>query len=443
LTDFDVRAGDGQWVNYVTTATVSWGSPWTFSPGAIYTSGHQYQVKCYAIDQANNLQPVPDDTPGSRTRTFYYDNTIPVSRVTIPADSSVRSDNLLTISGTCNNDPPPAGQPNAAGMGAGKIQVLISKGNDGLFWDNANKSWIASQIWNDASQVGGGWGSWTLAVSSPTAFDNGVSHVIRSRAIDGALDIATELPYSGNQEFNATLVGSSVTFVFDNIAPNSYIQLPTAADSRVNTLATISGTTSDNVAVRPSGGLEINICENVGSSPYKIWDGGNWVNKADQAAQEETWVPIESFGSYNYSVYTTSTNWWVKISTNSGSDGQTYRIRTRARDKSVNTTTAGIFDVTLSTRTVTYDITAPNSVLTSPAPNSYVNNPVLTTIAGTCSGTWASTAMPGRPARRARRWVRRVCIWPQRTSRNSACCISMGENTKGNGYSRANFPRMP
>jgi hypothetical protein len=216
----------GSWVNYSTWSQVAYAGSgnWSLNVGAgNFTSGHRYEVKCYATDAVGNVEDAPDGI-SLRDRYFYFDNTVPVSQVSIPSNITYRSDTLLTVSGTCNNDPAPAGGPNAAGMGAGKIQVLISKGSDSLFWNNATKTWAAAQNWNDAAQVGGVWTSWTMAVSSPTAFDNGVTYVVRSKAIDGAYDAATEAVYSGNNEFDGTLAGSSVTFVYDNIPPTSLIR---------------------------------------------------------------------------------------------------------------------------------------------------------------------------------------------------------------------------
>jgi len=371
-----------QWVNSSTwTVATSW-SPWYLPISGAFVSGVRYKVKCYAVDSAANAESIPGDSPGARTKYFYYDNTVPISTVTVPVNGSFLS-SLVAISGTSNNDQNPNTEYDA---GMYKCYIQITKSNDQYSWNNVSPStgWVAGlSTWNEATPILGDWANFYLNVQD-NPFEPGFSYRIRSRGIDNAIDAQTEAVGSGNKEFDPNpSVGQApyTEFTYDPVAPTSLIQYPGVADTRLQIISqflTISGTANDGVRVRETGGLELNIWR-VGSNYY--YNGTGWADAGSQDAAKLQWILIENFtGNYNYTYYTSSATWLVRISSTEFSDPNQYQVRCKSKDK------AGNYDTVLSTRTYFCDRTPPASSVVLPPNNSYRNDSSLTMISGTCSG---------------------------------------------------------
>ncbi len=172
------------------------------------------------------------------------------------------------------------------------ISMRISGGNytSGPAFDSVAPVWFDCNIHPS---------SWTYQPTPSDILTSGTMYVIEVKAVDP----------SGNWSSVAT---SSCTY--DNTMPVSEVVLP-ANGSIINSLATISGTASDNIGVQS---VEVQI-QRLSDGSY--WTGAGW--------SVEIWLPATGTSAWNYTGLTTADL----------TSGTSYQIVSHVTDFAVNTST--------------------------------------------------------------------------------------------------------
>ena len=273
--------------------------------------GHNFEVR--ATDPAGNT----DDNPAAFNWTI--DTVDPTSTASFPAASgrytAAEWDAGCTAPGLC-------GTYSDSGVGVVDVEVSIRRGN-GNYWTGSGFS-SATEVWNDATLAAG---DWTYGLDS-TDFPADGSYTVRVRARDDA----------GNTE-----TPSSRTFDFDATAPSSTLAFPAAAGT-YNAAGWAAGCATDGLcgsyADGSTGVAEVEVSIRRGTGNY--WNGSGF------SSATEVWNDATlAAGDWTYGL----------DSTDFPADGG-YTVRFRATDVAGNTESA-------SSRTFTYDTTAPQTTIDS------------------------------------------------------------------------------
>ncbi|MHB9154302.1 MAG: RHS repeat domain-containing protein, partial [Endomicrobiales bacterium] len=339
------------------------------APGALqWVENRLYYLTARARDAVGNRE-----TPGTQDRTFYYDVSFPTSTINSVNGAAVVSyySTLSQITGTAQD------------MSPGDIaamQLYINKQGTNWYWDAAGSVWTlspANPVWNAAGWTGTEWTSDLSGIDFETGGGNwsgGGRFVFRSRARDFAYPGNTG-EGAGNRE-GGVAGGPQITITYDKARPDSVITniSPEGTEDYKRSLATISGTASDNQYIN---NIKVYIYDITNA---KTWNGGTgtgW-DPGDQYSNASYWRDCAfvgmSSGTWTYPSGSDTSPSWVP--------GSRYRVISRAWDRATNQ------QIVLSTASFTFDTWQgpspefPDSNITSPADDSHVTAP-FASIAGT------------------------------------------------------------
>ncbi|MDI6756458.1 MAG: Ig-like domain repeat protein, partial [Endomicrobiia bacterium] len=335
---------DAAWVlgNAATWILTAGTSPWTYQTPAL-TFDKRYEVYARAQDRAGNLS-------AATTSAFIFDASTPTATLWKP-DSDYHN-SLPTISGTASEV---TGVPRA---GLDLVQITIQRTDNSERWNAAASVWAEMEEVNayfNATNVpyGGdyaGDGGWYSINSTTPAWENGITYIIKSRALDRAGNIS---PAFQRQ------------FTYDTTRPVSKLIAPpeSASSAARKELSLIAGTASD-TSPGKVGAVELRIKDTDGNT---YWSPGSddfiefgnpanaWFVALSTDAQQTAWS------------YAFNENKWV--------EGKTYSVETRARDVALN------YDNTVSTSVFMWDRTPPVSGVEFPEFDKSYR--ILATISGT------------------------------------------------------------
>jgi len=269
---------------------------WQFTSTPTWQSGRQYRIYSKAKDAAGNIEDRGPALPSLYDRTFIFDNTPPVSRVTYPEDGKYYISPTV-ISGTADDVVPPTG-PNISGIL--NVKVIIKRLDTNQYWDGT--SWVSTVYELDTNWIASE-KRWYRDYGLPN-WEDGVQYQIQCRAYDNATNPEPEPLHPGT------------TWRCDKTPPLVYLQRPIHSlveppNKYYNLLPTISGTAYD---ANPLSKVEVRIYSYIDGG---WWDGNNW-NMGLQA--DAAWFTCLS--TTNWSIwYTTFTSW---------QSGYVYRIEAKS-----------------------------------------------------------------------------------------------------------------
>ncbi|MHB9155402.1 MAG: RHS repeat domain-containing protein, partial [Endomicrobiales bacterium] len=262
-----------------------------FANANAWTNGRNYGVEVWAVDNAGKTE-----NPAA-TRTFTFDNDLPQAAVTYPLTGKAYR-NLARITGT-------AGDTYSA---ITKVEICLRDTTSGTTYYDGT-TWInnpSQDVWFDIGSAGS---NWNYVVAYPTSvWTDAHSYTVKARVTD-----------AGNNLSNASV---SIAFKNDTSEPSSTIAYPQPGFYRQVT--TISGTATDPNGAQGAGveGMEVSI--------YRVANGDYWKENT------KSWVTADQ--QWNAAAYPSPTppDWSIAISTDPWEHGQTYLIKTRAKDKVIN-----------------------------------------------------------------------------------------------------------
>ncbi|MBI5744156.1 MAG: right-handed parallel beta-helix repeat-containing protein [Elusimicrobia bacterium] len=287
-----------------------WPSSWTYTNVPAWVDNSSYVVTARAWDAAGN--------GGSSGSSFLYDVTAPVVAITTPVTSNYAV--LPVITGT-------AADPH----GVAQVELSIVRHSDWQYWNGS--AWAAGPLWKLAT----GTVTWNYSGITTGDLSSGTTYTFNVRAHDAAGNIS-----------NPNAVVSTVTFIVppgDGISPTLAVLQP-AGGAMLKTLAGLSGTAADNVAVSSA---EVSMLRLTNG---QYWNGSAW--GAGQA-----WSALSLWPSS-----------WTYISVPAWVDNSTYVFTARAWDAAGNSA--------LAVSSFTYDVTAPVAAITTPTTGTYASFSPLT-----------------------------------------------------------------
>jgi hypothetical protein len=222
-----------EWSSTETWLTVDGTNHWSYDSRKIpLVSGKQFIISSRATDNITNMETEIDEC------IFTFDNYLPISTIDFPINNTYLND-INSIFGK-SLDP--------FGSGIDKVEISILQLNEKLYWDGNN--WGTNEYWLQASGIM----NWSLnATNIPWQTDN--YYTVSSRATDLAENIE--------------IVGSNVTFMFDN-KPPELLMMINNDDIFTNTnLVTLSISSED-----PGSGVSVMSLsiDNVEWSDWKTYD---------------------------------------------------------------------------------------------------------------------------------------------------------------------------
>jgi hypothetical protein len=300
----------------------------------VWASGSEYIVYVKAVDKATNEQD-PVTSWG-----FMYDapSSSPTIGIEFPVDGSDYNEAAIAaIAGTSNDNE----------SGVKRVEIILKDTQYNYYWNGAS-GWIlqGNSGWN-TWRVVTGTGSWSKGM--PNLTDNYV-YMVWARAVDNAGN------YSAGQYADTDLQAEQggEEFTYDNMVPETVIRYPLIAENDRDSLASISGTSTDH-SIYSSGIDWIRVS-------LKRSDG-KWL-------QGESWVD----GEFPYSTNDGQTWYCNSISTSIYQDNEWYVVKVTAQDNAGN-------EAVVKYSTFTFDETLPTSGVGSIGEGDYVGN------IGGCTGT--------------------------------------------------------
>ncbi|MFH1282613.1 MAG: FG-GAP-like repeat-containing protein [bacterium] len=264
------------------------------------THGTSYYIVAASSDTAGNIEMTPDQI------TFTYDIGLPTSTIESPVHDSVLNE-LVTISGTAVDE-----------FGIGVVKVRIKR-DDNKYWDGA--AWVATETYLTASDT-----DYWYYDTDTVSWTSGSTYDINCRATD----LAT----------NLEIISSTTTFLFDNVAPTSYVQFPANNEfySTVKTLPNAYG----------AGVESASEIDNIKLSFRDETSGKYWNGSDAFDSDVESWHTVNDTDTWTWAV---PEAYLV--------NGRNYRMRTIATDQANNSETpsAGI--------TFGFDLTEPDSAISN------------------------------------------------------------------------------
>jgi len=319
-----------------------------------------YLLVPWAYDLAQNrefgpggMDPVNTDVPGGVGRILKFDNILPVSVTTAPANISYKR-SVLSLYGVATD----------TGVVTG-VQVLVkARGGFSATWKgtyaNNLSDWDFSEStkylnWVNAVYANGGW-SIPLPALSPV---NNSKISVWTRATDVAGNVEntpSDAQIIANLNFNGT---PAYYFTFDDLIPETGV---TAPDRYALSVATgiIAGTAFD-AGTEPSNVSEVLVRLRRSDDKYWSFYNSNWTSAN----------PTDVFNMDG------TNNWTKGVPVTSQDDGYAYYVYHYAKDNALNNTSGAYF----STFTFIVDLTTPTSRITFPAHNSFIGS--VPAIAGT------------------------------------------------------------
>jgi hypothetical protein len=222
---------------------------WSFAfPAAGWTSGDHYVLHSSATDLAGNWQV------GISSQEFTYDVGIPTAVFTSPGPSGYVNAFTATISGTADETP----------AGVATVNVALSSANgSGGWWNGADFVGASPDYVSGFSlaSYNGITKEWTWTLPPANKFANGVTtYLVGVRALTNAGTARTQYNYGG--------FGWNLSY--DEIVPESGIELPVNG-GHYNSLASINGTSSDNLAVST---VSLVVKDLNAAGPNNCWQPG-------------------------------------------------------------------------------------------------------------------------------------------------------------------------
>ncbi|MQY66579.1 MAG: hypothetical protein GH147_08960, partial [Clostridia bacterium] len=308
-TDIDwINAGAPSGASWsLNTSTVSWSSTET---------GVKYRVWAKAVDKANNTGAADDNY-------FYFRSPKPTTDVDIPADGLYYYQ-VNTAQGSADQH-----------TNTNDVWVKISSGPafSGC-WDNTNKEWKTSEVWNQANWDGSPSNPWTLEISTQ-CWTNLVEYNIKCIGHG---------PAGWEEE------GTGNYFYIDQTKPEpSVITLPEHSNY-YQTISQIEGTSSD---TSPGKVDEVQLYIKKGSL---YWHTTYW-------SSGELWLDAEAVDEgFNES----SEDWKyvISFSTICWSEETMYTVVCKAKDKVPNTEASP-----WASNNFYIDVSSPTSQVTTPYDN--------------------------------------------------------------------------
>ncbi|MEK7426967.1 MAG: hypothetical protein AAB131_24360, partial [Actinomycetota bacterium] len=322
-------AMDTAWVTILSTSAV-----WTnWSYNFAWTTGRQYTV----VVRAKDNNDVFDTAYSTSAAPFTYDTDKPESAVDFPAPGTFLKSFAVgasSITGTSAD----------LGINAGNVQEVryaIRRNTDGNWWDSV--SFPDSAFRDFAVSSLDGSGNWTYGTSLlKNALTSGVSYYITTQARDQAVP--------ANQEAFFNVRGS--TFVYDIDKPSTTITGPIHF-STVSSLASITGTTSDNPGESDPTKLSAQT-EKVQLTIQRYTDGLYYTGGGWGAL---TWLPTSTTA-----VTATHGTWIKNTALPAWAHNESYWIVARSSDSAGNLQSA--FTVGVDSRSVTFDLSAATATIT-------------------------------------------------------------------------------
>ncbi|RLD18857.1 MAG: hypothetical protein DRI36_00390, partial [Caldiserica bacterium] len=290
-----------------TTLSLTAGTNWVYTTTPTWDSGFLYKIQARHIDYAGNIEDWKETS-------FIYDTEAPDSYLCKPNQNFESDITLSKIWGTAIDNPT---SPNWS-AGVGNVQIRISSGTGtNIFWNGS--SWVSmnpEDAWQDADI----WtSSWTYTSGIPSCFQEGLTYVVNSRAIDKTTSDGTSNP---NIEVSIT----TQTFIYDTTEPESWMDMP-ADGQYYETMNNIYGTAAD-TSPGEVNYVQIKIKQVSGGSYtgyYWDWSINDWSNSPGQVWSD----PISLTGS-DWNINTSGVKWEANAT------GIQYYTYFRAVDKAGN-----------------------------------------------------------------------------------------------------------
>ena len=271
-----------------------------------------------ATDVAGNT----DASPASST--WLVDTTAPTSTATFPVASA--SYTAAEWAAGCATAGLCGTYGDGSGSGVASVEVSIRRGT-GNYWNGSGFS-SGTEVWNTATLAGGNW-SFAFAAGNFPADGN---YTVRVRATDAVANVETP---------------SSRTFEVDQTSPSSTVAFPAAAGT-YNAAGWAAGCATAGLC-----GTYTDATSGVASVEVSIRRGtGNYWNGSGFSSASEVWNTATLAGG----------NWSYAFAAGSFPADGAYTVRVRANDVAGNTEAP-------SSRTFTYDTTAPQTTIDSSPSN--------------------------------------------------------------------------
>ncbi|MDE2511569.1 MAG: hypothetical protein KGL74_10650, partial [Elusimicrobia bacterium] len=367
------------WIIATSTTTPQW-QVWQ-TTGVPFANGHQYKFFTRAVDNAGNIQTTYSTT------TFTYDSSAPTSFVGYPGNGVTYSQQLATISGTALDQPQPFNS------GLFQLSLGIQRLSDAKWWTSTGWQAVRADFSQPAVTLNTGVSPNTWSYSIPAGFWVSISSTDRFSIYAWSGDnsqneVVSSTPSVENVESSTTL---KAFFNYEVVPPSSTIVSPTDqiwySNQSPFTLPSLSGTANDNPAVTAAGvsTLFVEIRDENSCPSCLFW------NESTKVWQSASVFNPAGFLNPNWSLPTTNLN--PTLTT-----GHTYRVRSKARDASVdvngnpNGTYEAPADIVKAQQTgppyidvhfFYWDNSAPTSAITSPAEGATPGG--VTTITGTAA----------------------------------------------------------
>ncbi|MHB0996888.1 MAG: hypothetical protein ACYC2I_11015, partial [Elusimicrobiales bacterium] len=325
---------------------------WSYNhPALDFTGNKNYRVEARAADYAGNNSAVAQVT-------IKFDVAKPTSTITYPLSGITTGFTL--ISGTAG-DGADAFQ---AYLGTYTVKLAFKRLSGSVsetgWWNGANFAAANTDpTWYEAvmSTYGVNAGKFTYAL--PGALQTYLAHPDNQnssyRTVPWSYDLALNREYGPNTAEPLAVnvpAGVGVTFTYDNARPVSYFTAP--VQPYYKSLPDIAGTSGDNVAMSRTW---ISIFNDTFDEYY------NTAFTPNPWGPAENWVSLQA----GTTIYQSSSSWTYNIQNSSWSSGAVYQVRARGLDISGN------YDNVYTTATFMFDNVNPQSWVSVPSNNSYLN----------------------------------------------------------------------
>jgi len=282
--------------------------------------GREYSVEPRGEDGAGNFETAYS------TRTFFFKPPLPATVVTTPKNNSFYN-NIALINGNANDQ-----------VVSLTIQIERLFAPDGKrYYSNYSSTWVVVSTWCPVNfSLPPNWD-----YNTPLYWESNSSYTVRSKGFN----------QWGTEETNiGPTYNNENTFWCDRDNPESSVKLPVLGEYYNESLSTLSGTASDNLAGIKR--VQVSIWRTVPDTKY--W---NIVNSS--------WTDLPSWQWNSTSTFVGSL-WTVSLPTNPFTDGVQYFVKCRAMDNADN-------ELESSVNNFRYDITKPTASVTIPPAGSVLS----------------------------------------------------------------------
>ncbi|OVE75252.1 hypothetical protein BVX98_07870, partial [bacterium F11] len=342
------------WVGTSTDASYNWIRTDTEINSLLNTYNTWYVLLSRAIDVAGNQQDT--FTGGISSRTFMSDTQVPIISIGFPVHNNQYKGSEVSGGGTERlqgsvSDP---NAPYNSGIRSVELRLSYLSGPDTYYWQNpvfSSGAAVSNNGWFPAHNLN--WEYFTAVDWRPVDSE----YTFEVRAED--LTFGSDGSASGNISDADALGTEVINFIIDDTPPDVGISSPNAA--AIKNLTQITGTANATL----SGLDSVTIKISTGSSPEYYWTGSSWTTNI-------TWLSTTK---------DSETAWHYTVPGGMLADDTQYTAVARSLDN------ANQYSPAYSTRTFTYDTTAPTITLDYPLSESYSQVKVSTPIQGTTSNT--------------------------------------------------------